>query len=58
VGTDPIGPLAHLQLARVFVLSGEKTRAKAAYEDFLKLWKDGDPTVPILKSALSEYSRL
>jgi hypothetical protein len=58
VGADPVGPLAHLQLARVWVLSGDKTRAKAAYEDFLALWKDGDPTVPILKSARAEYSGL
>jgi eukaryotic-like serine/threonine-protein kinase len=58
VGADPIGPLAHLQLARVFVSSGDKTRAKAAYEDFLALWKDADATVPILKSARAEYTRL
>ncbi len=58
VGLDPIGALAHLQLGRVFALSGDKTRAKAAYEDFLTLWKDADPSVPILKSAQAEYSRL
>ena len=58
VGLDPIGALAHLQLGRVFALSGDKTRAKAAYEDFLTLWKDADPAVPILKSAKEEYSRL
>jgi serine/threonine protein kinase/tetratricopeptide (TPR) repeat protein len=58
VGADPIGALAHLQLGRVFVLSGDKTRAKAAYQAFLALWKDADPDVPILKRAKAEYDRL
>ena len=55
---DPIGALAHLQLGRVFALSGDKTKAKAAYEAFLALWKDADPDIPILKSAKAEYARL
>ena len=58
VGLDPIGALAHLQLGRVFALSGDKGKAKAAYETFLALWKDADPDVPILKSAKAEYGRL
>lgn len=58
VGADPIGALAHLQLGRVFALSGDKAKAKAAYEAFLALWKDADPDVPILKSAKAEYNRL
>ena len=58
VGLDPIGALAHLQLGRVFALSGDKAKAKAAYEAFLALWKDADPDVPILKRAKTEYSRL
>jgi len=58
VGADPIGALAHLQLGRVFALSGDKAKAKAAYEAFLALWKDADPGVPILKSAKAEYDRL
>jgi tetratricopeptide (TPR) repeat protein len=58
VGADPIGALAHLQLGRVFALSGDKARAKAAYEAFLALWKNADPDVPILKSAKAEYGRL
>ncbi len=58
VGLDPIGPLAHLQLGRVFALSGDKARAKAAYEAFFALWKDADSDVPILKSAKTEYARL
>jgi serine/threonine protein kinase/tetratricopeptide (TPR) repeat protein len=58
VGLDPIGSLAHLQLGRVFALSGDRAKAKAAYEAFLTLWKDADPDVPILKSAKAEYERL
>jgi tetratricopeptide (TPR) repeat protein len=58
VGLDPIGALAHLQLGRVFVLSGDKIKAKAAYEAFLAVWKEADPDVPILKSAKAEYARL
>ena len=58
VGLDPIGALAHLQLGRVFALSGDKAKAKAAYEAFLALWKDADPDIPILKRAKAEYARL
>ena len=58
VGLDPIGALAHLQLGRVFALSGDKAKAKAAYETFLALWKGADPTTPVLKSAKAEYARL
>jgi eukaryotic-like serine/threonine-protein kinase len=58
VGADPIGTLAHLQLGRVFALSGDKAKAKAAYEAFLALWKDADPDIPILKQAKAAYAKL
>jgi tetratricopeptide (TPR) repeat protein len=58
VGVDPIGALAHLQLGRAFVLSGDQIKAKAAYQDFLTLWKDADPDIPILRQAKAEYTRL
>jgi eukaryotic-like serine/threonine-protein kinase len=58
VGADPIGALAHLQLARVFALSGDTIKAKAAYEACLAIWKDADPKVPLLRSAKAEYDRL
>jgi tetratricopeptide (TPR) repeat protein len=58
VGLDPIGALAPLQLGRVFVLSGEMDKARAAYGNFLTLWKDADTDVPILKQAQAEYARL
>jgi eukaryotic-like serine/threonine-protein kinase len=58
VNSDPIGALAHLQLGRAFLLSGDKAKAKIAYEDFFKLWKDADPDIPILKQARAEYANL
>ena len=58
VAIDPIGVLAHLQLGRVFALSGDRTKAKAAYEAFFALWKDADADTPILKQAKAEYARL
>jgi hypothetical protein len=35
-----------------------RTRALAAYKDFLTLWKDADPDIPILKQAKAEYAKL
>ena len=58
VGSDPIGALAHVQLGRAFVLSGDKIKAKTAYMDFLTLWKDADPDIPILTQARAEYAKL
>ena len=54
----PLGSLARLQLARARVIGGDKASAKQAYDQFLSLWKDGDPTVPILKEAKSESAKL
>jgi tRNA A-37 threonylcarbamoyl transferase component Bud32/tetratricopeptide (TPR) repeat protein len=58
VGNFPWGALAQLQLARAFALSGDKNKATAAYKDFLTLWKDADPDIPILKEAKAEYAKL
>jgi eukaryotic-like serine/threonine-protein kinase len=58
VENEPLGALAHLGLARSFALSGETTKAKSAYQDFLGLWKDADSDIPILKQAQAEYDRL
>ncbi|HEY2018046.1 MAG TPA: protein kinase, partial [Bryobacteraceae bacterium] len=55
---DPVGALAHLQLGRAYVGSGDRTKAKSAYQDFLTLWKDADPEVPILIRAKAEYGKL
>src|SRR5437773_993966 len=58
VVSDPIGALAHLQLGRAFALSGDRTKAKTAYQDFLTLWKDADPDIPIFEQAKTEYAKL
>jgi eukaryotic-like serine/threonine-protein kinase len=58
VVVDPIGALAHLQLGRAYVLAADKDKARAAYKDFLTLWKDADPGIPILKEAKAEYAKL
>jgi len=58
VGNEPIAALAHLQLGRAYAVSGDTAKAKAAYKDFLTLWKDADPDIPILKEAKAEYAKL
>ncbi len=54
----PIGALAHLQIGRAYAMQGDTAKARAAYQDFLTLWKDADPDIPILKQAKAEYARL
>jgi tetratricopeptide (TPR) repeat protein len=58
VMNEPIGALAHLGLGRAYALSGESAKAKIAYQDFLALWKNADPDVPILQQAKAEYTKL
>jgi len=55
---EPIGALAHLQLGRAYAMQGDTTKAGTAYRDFLTLWKDADPDIPILKQAKAEYAKL
>ena len=54
----PWGALARLGLARAYAMQGDTTKARAAYQDFLTLWKDADPDIPILKEAKAEYAKL
>jgi tetratricopeptide (TPR) repeat protein len=49
VANFPWGALARLGLARAYALQGNTTKARSAYQDFLTLWKDADPDIPILK---------
>jgi Tfp pilus assembly protein PilF len=58
VSNEPIGALAHLGLARAYVLQGDTAKAGSAYHDFLTLWKDADPDIPILEQARAEYATL
>jgi serine/threonine protein kinase/DNA-binding winged helix-turn-helix (wHTH) protein/tetratricopeptide (TPR) repeat protein len=53
----PWGALARLGLARAYAMQGD-TKAKTAYKDFLTIWKDADPDIPILKVAKAEYAKL
>jgi len=62
------GALAHLGVARANALQARtsqgadadaaRVRALAAYKDFLTLWKDADPDIPVLKQAKAEYAKL
>jgi hypothetical protein len=54
----PWGALARLGLARAYAMGGDAAKARAAYQDFLTIWKDADPDVPILKEAKAEYAEL
>jgi len=58
VGNFPLGALARLCLARAFALQNDKARSGNAYAEFLILWKDADPDLPLLKQAKSEYAKL
>ena len=65
---DPIGALANLGLARAYMLEAQsaqgpdadagRAKARASYQDFLALWKDADPDIPIYITAKSEYAKL
>src|SRR5438874_387089 len=55
---EPIGALAHLQLGSAYAMQGDTAKSRTAYQDFLTLWKDADPDIPILKQAKAEYAKL
>jgi tetratricopeptide (TPR) repeat protein/tRNA A-37 threonylcarbamoyl transferase component Bud32 len=60
-GVDPLSPLyplAHLGLARAAALSGDTATSRKAYQDFLALWKDADPDIPVYRGAKAEYAKL
>jgi tetratricopeptide (TPR) repeat protein len=58
VFSDPVGAVAHLQLGRALAISGDKVKAKTAYEEFLTLWKDADRDIPIFRQAQAEYAKI
>jgi serine/threonine protein kinase/Tfp pilus assembly protein PilF len=58
VVSDAIGALAHLQLGRALAIAGETRAARAAYQDFLELWKAADADVPLLAQARRELAAL
>jgi eukaryotic-like serine/threonine-protein kinase len=55
---DLLFTVSRLGLARAYAMEADTPKAKAAYQDFLTLWKDADPDIPILKQAKAEYAKL
>jgi eukaryotic-like serine/threonine-protein kinase len=58
VGNWLEGALGHLQIGRAYAMQNDTPKARTAYENFLTLWKDADPDIPILKQAKAEYAKL
>ena len=58
IQNQPQGALAHLGLARAYAVAGDAAKARAAYQDFLNLWKDADPDIPAFTQAKGEYAKL
>jgi len=58
VVNEPIGALAHLGLARAYTMQDDTAKSRAAYQDFLRLWKDADSDIPIFQQAKAEYAKL
>jgi tetratricopeptide (TPR) repeat protein len=54
----PWQALAHLYLGRAWAMAGDKGKSRLAYEDFLALWKNADPDIPIFQQAKAEYAKL
>jgi hypothetical protein len=59
ISNDPtIVAVARLQFARALAASGDRARAKAAYDNFLSLWKSADPDIPLLLQAKAESAKI
>ncbi len=56
--SNPVAVVVHLGLGRAYAMEGDTAKARAAYQDFLTLWRDADPDIPILKQAKAEYAKL
>jgi predicted Zn-dependent protease len=57
-GTDVTVSVSQLGLARAYALQGDNAHSRIAYQDFLAIWKDADPDVPLLKQARAEYEKI
>jgi tetratricopeptide (TPR) repeat protein len=55
---DPVSTLARLGLARSYALAGDETSARTQYMEFLAMWKDADPDLPVFRQAKSDLARL
>jgi eukaryotic-like serine/threonine-protein kinase len=54
----PKFPTRDGRVVHAYALQGDTAKAKAAYQDFLTLWKDADPDIPIFTAAKAEYAEL
>jgi tetratricopeptide (TPR) repeat protein len=52
------GPLARLQIGRAQKMMGDNASARKSYEEFLSIWKDADPDLPVYRQAKAEYAQL
>ena len=55
---DPVDAAARRQLARALALTGDKAKARGAYDSILAVWKNADSNLPILKQTKAEYEGL
>jgi eukaryotic-like serine/threonine-protein kinase len=55
---EPVAALARLGMARAYAAAGDNAKARSAYEDFLEIWKQADPDIPVLKQATTEYAKM
>jgi tetratricopeptide (TPR) repeat protein len=55
---SPLYALSHLGLARAAALNSDTAKARKSYQDFLALWKDADPDIPIYQQAKAEYAKI
>ena len=58
VQNSPLGALAQLQLARSQALAGDVGAARVSYQNFLGLWQNADPKIPVFQQAKAEYAKL
>jgi tetratricopeptide (TPR) repeat protein len=58
VFTDPVRVMSQLELGRTFAMAGDKAEARSAYQKLLRLWKDADADIPLLRQAKAEYTKL
>jgi outer membrane protein assembly factor BamD (BamD/ComL family) len=55
---EPLLSLAQLGLARAYAMQRDLPKARTAYQDFLALWRNADPDLPLLREAKAEYARV
>jgi hypothetical protein len=58
IGNFPWGALSRLGVPRADAMSGDEAEARSAYRQFLGIWRDADPDIPIFRQAKAEYARL